>query len=178
MSEWFCRFFSPCLSKFTQTSCTFQAHVAFLARNPVHSPPALRALDLQVCPHTTLLPHKKPVPTCVNTDLTCMLCGAPNLHALTCMLCGARNSRALHLHVMWSSEPRAPRLLPAFTRSARRRPWRRVQRTAVPAQERSRQRPKPHGRCARPHQDGFHRRSEALQSHRPSRHNRQSCAQG
>ena len=30
-----------------------------LARNPVHSPPALRALDLQVCPHTTLLPHTK-----------------------------------------------------------------------------------------------------------------------
>ena len=25
MSEWFCRFFSPSLSKFTQTSCTFQA---------------------------------------------------------------------------------------------------------------------------------------------------------
>ena len=25
----------------------------------MHSPPALRALDLQVCPHTTLLPHKK-----------------------------------------------------------------------------------------------------------------------
>ena len=33
--------------------------MARLARNPVHSPPALRALDLQVCPHTTLLPHKK-----------------------------------------------------------------------------------------------------------------------
>ena len=62
-----------------------------LARNPVHSPPALRALNLQVCPHTTLLPHKKPVPICVNTGLTCMLCGAPNLHALTCMLFGARN---------------------------------------------------------------------------------------
>ena len=25
MSEWFCRFFSLSLSKFTQTSCTFQA---------------------------------------------------------------------------------------------------------------------------------------------------------
>ena len=25
MSEWFCRFFSPSLSKFTQTSCAFQA---------------------------------------------------------------------------------------------------------------------------------------------------------
>ena len=35
------------------------AVMARLARNPVHSPPALRALDLQVCPHTTLLPHKK-----------------------------------------------------------------------------------------------------------------------
>ena len=78
--------------------------MAHLARNPVYSPPALRALDLQVCPHTTLLPHKKPVLTCVNTGLTCMLygarslhaltcmlCGAPSLHALTCMLCGARN---------------------------------------------------------------------------------------
>ena len=37
---------------------------------------ALRALDLQVCLHTTLLPYKKPVSTCVNTGLTCMLCGA------------------------------------------------------------------------------------------------------
>ena len=82
--------------------------MAHLARNPVHSPPALRALDLQVCPHTTLLPHKKPVLTCVNTGLTCMLygarslhaltcmlCGAPSLHALTCMLCGAPNLHAL-----------------------------------------------------------------------------------
>lgn len=33
---------------------------------------ALRALDLQVCPHTTLSPYKKPVSTCVNTGLTCM----------------------------------------------------------------------------------------------------------
>ena len=32
----------------------------------------LRALDLQVCPHTTLSPHKKPALTCVNTGLTCM----------------------------------------------------------------------------------------------------------
>ena len=69
--------------------------MAHLARNPVHSPPALRALDLQVCPHTTLLPHKKPVPTCVNTGLTCMLYGARSLHALTCMLCGARNPTRL-----------------------------------------------------------------------------------
>ena len=37
---------------------------------------ALRASDLQVCPHTTLLPYKKPALTCVNTGLTCMLCGA------------------------------------------------------------------------------------------------------
>ena len=50
---------------------------------------ALRALDLKVCPHTTLLPYKKPVSACVNTGLTCMLCGAPSLHALTCMFCGA-----------------------------------------------------------------------------------------
>ena len=143
-----------------QILCTFQARNGRrtrLARNPAHSPPALRALDLQVCPHTTLLPRKKPVPTCVNTGLTCMLCGA-------------RSSRALHLHVMWSSEPRAlvartraPRPQAALTRSARRRPWRHVQRTAVPAREHSRQRPEPHGRCARPRQDGFRRRSEALQ---------------
>ena len=77
----------------------------------MHSPPALRALDLQICSHTTLLPHKKPVSTCVNTGLTCMLCGAPSLHALTCMLCGAR-----------SSEPRAlaprTRALAARTRGS------------------------------------------------------------
>ena len=58
---------------------------------PMHSPPALRALDLQVCPHTTLLSNKKPVSTCVNTGLTCSLCGAPSLHDLTCMLYGAQN---------------------------------------------------------------------------------------
>ena len=34
------------------------------------------ALDLQFYLHTTLSPHTKPVPTCVNTGLTCMLCGA------------------------------------------------------------------------------------------------------
>ena len=115
---------------------------------------ALRALDLQVCPHTTLLPHKK-----------------TGAHL--------REHRS-DLHVIWSSDLRAlhprprshPRLhacrasphpLPALTRSARRRPWRHVQRTAAPARERSRQRPEPHGRCARPRQDGFRRRSEALQ---------------
>lgn len=51
-----------------------------LARNPVHSPPALRASDLQVYPHTTLSPYKKPVSTCVNTGLTCMFCGASSPH--------------------------------------------------------------------------------------------------
>ena len=34
------------------------------------------ALDLQFYPYTTLSPHTKPVSTCVNTGLTCMLCGA------------------------------------------------------------------------------------------------------
>ena len=125
---------------------------------PGEKPRALPAgaslTDLRVCPHTTLLPHKKPVLTCVNTGLTCMLCGAPSLHALTCMLCGARTHTPC---------TRAPHPLPVLTRSARRRPWRRAQRTAVPARERSRQRPEPHGRCARPRQDGFRRRSEALQ---------------
>ena len=133
--------------------------MAHLARSPVHSPPALRALDLQVCPHTTLLPHKKPVSACVNTGLTCMLCGASSAPAP-------------------ALRPRATCSQAALTRSARRRPWRHAQRTAAPARERSHQRAEPHGRCARPHQDGFHRRSEALQSHRPSRHNRRSCAQG
>ena len=52
MSEWFCRFFSLRLSKFTQTSCTFQARgvptcdvpdekpaqlAAYLPRNPRNS---------------------------------------------------------------------------------------------------------------------------------------------
>ena len=48
---------------------------------------ALRASDLQVCPHTTLSPYKKPVLTCVNTGLTCMLCGASS----------ARRTRKLRL---------------------------------------------------------------------------------
>ncbi len=109
---------------------------------------ALRALDLQVCPHTTLSPYKKPVSTCVNTGLTCMLCGASSAHPLA-------PAPAPCAHAACP--------LPALTRSARRRPWRHAQRTAVPARERSRQRPEPRGRCARPRQDGFHRRSEALQ---------------
>ena len=64
-----------------------------LARNPVHSPPALRALDLQVCPHTTLLPHKKT--------------GAhlrehrSDLHVMW----SSQLARS-HLHVMWSSQQR------------------------------------------------------------------------
>ena len=81
-----------------------------LARNPVHSPPALRVLDLQICPHTTLLPHKKPVSTCVNTGLICMLCGARSLHALHLHVIWSSQLARSHLHVMWSSEPRAPRL--------------------------------------------------------------------
>ena len=55
----------------------------FCARNRIRSwqkprvlAAALRASDLQVCLHTTLSPYKKPVSTCVNTGLTCMLCGA------------------------------------------------------------------------------------------------------
>ena len=55
---------------------------------------ALRASDLQVCPHTTLLPYKKPVSTCVNTGLTCMLCGASSpRHARA----RARRARKLRL---------------------------------------------------------------------------------
>ena len=134
------------------------------------------------CYHT-----KKPVPTCVSTGLTCMLYGARSLHALTCMFCGASSphprlalaararARFSRLHACRASSPRPQA---ALTRSARRRPWRHAQRTAAPARERSHQRPEPHGRCARPRQDGFRLRSEALQSHRPSRHNHRSCAQG
>ena len=109
---------------------------------------ALRALDLQVCPHTTLSPYKKPVSTCVNTGLTCMLCGASSAHPLA-------PAPAPCAHA--ACPP------PALTRSARRRPWRRARRTVAPARERSRQRPEPRGRCARPRQDGFRRQSEALQ---------------
>ena len=155
----------------------------FCARNRIRSwqkprvlAAALRASDLQVCLHTTMSPYKKPVSTCVNTGLTCMLCGASSL--LTRALASAPRDCTLALPAT-SAHPRlAATLRPALTRSARRRPWRRVKRTAAPAQERSRQRPELRGRCARPHQDGFRRRSEALQSHRPSRHNRRSCAQG
>ena len=60
---------------------------------------ALRAFNLQVCPHTTLSPYKKPVPTCVNTGLTCMLCGAssgPHLPAPASHP-HARRTRKLHL---------------------------------------------------------------------------------
>ena len=127
---------------------------------------ALRASDLQVCPHTTLSPYKKQALTCVNTGLTYMLCGAW-VSALACYV---------KLAARTCPHPRSD-LRPALTRSARRRPWRRVQRTAAPAQEHSRQRPEPRGRCARPRPDGFRRRSEALQLHRPSRHNHRSCAQ-
>lgn len=53
------------------------SHGALSEKDPSGEKPralatTLRALDLQVCPHTTLLPYKKPVSTCVNTGLTCM----------------------------------------------------------------------------------------------------------
>ena len=38
MSEWFCRFFSLRLSKFTQTSCTFQARGAPTCDVPAEKP--------------------------------------------------------------------------------------------------------------------------------------------
>ena len=50
---------------------------------------------------------QKPVPTCVNTGLTCMLCGARSLHAFTCMLCGARNPVRSQLHACLASYLRA-----------------------------------------------------------------------
>ena len=76
-----------------QILCTFQARM--LLRHTWRETPCTprrrfarltcKFARTRRCYHT-----KKPVPTCVNTGLTCMLCGAPNLHALTCMLCGAR----------------------------------------------------------------------------------------
>ena len=157
----------------------------FCARNRIRSwqkprvlAAVLRASDLQVCLHTTLSPYKKPVSTCVNTGLTCMLCGASSAPRTRALVSAPRDCTLALPATSPHSHPRAARPLAALTRSARRRLWRRVQRTATPARERSRQRPEPHGRCARPHQDGFRRRSEALQSHRPSRHNRRSCAPG
>ncbi len=65
--------------------------------------------DLQVCPHTTLLPHKNRCLLREHRSNLHQSCGAPSLHTLsmlwldsqrtflTCMLCGA-------------PEPRAPRL--------------------------------------------------------------------
>ena len=60
---------------------------------------ALRASDLQDCPHTTLSPHKKPASTYVNTGLTCMLCGAssPQPRPRTRLHPHARRTRKLHL---------------------------------------------------------------------------------
>lgn len=99
---------------------------------------------------------QKPVLTWMNTGLNCMLCGTwvPALAlALT-----ASDATALAL-----AAPEATALVPALTRNAQHRPWRRGQRTVAPAQEHSRQRPEPRGRCAHPHQDGFRHQSEALQ---------------
>ena len=53
------------------------ALVAAPGEKPVHSQRRF-VFDLQFYPHTTLSPHTKPVPSCVNTGLTCMLCGARN----------------------------------------------------------------------------------------------------
>lgn len=89
---------------------------------------------------------QKPMLTWMNTGLTCMLCGT-QVHVLALAL----------------AAPKATALAPALTRNAQHRPWRRVQRTMALAQEHSHQRSEPHGRCARPHQDGFRHRSEALQ---------------
>lgn len=78
-----------------------------LARNPVHSPPALRALDLQVCPHTTLLPHKKTGAHLREHRF--------NLHVMW----SSQLARS-HLHVMWSSDLRAlhPRARDSHPRAA------------------------------------------------------------
>lgn len=135
-----------------------------LSRNPVHSPPALRESDLQVCPHTTLLPHTK---TGVHLrehqfDLHVMWRSELVRPAPALASRGARSGQRVYLQLVPARNPR-PWLQPALMQNARRRPWKHVQRTVAPAREHSHQRLEPHGRCARPHQDGFHRRSGALQ---------------
>ena len=66
--------------------------MAHLARNPVHSPPALRALDLQVCPHTTLLPHTK-----TGAHL--------REHRSDLHVIWSSELARFNLHVMWSLDP-------------------------------------------------------------------------
>ena len=81
-----------------QILCTFQARMLlWRAWRETPRTPRRRFARLTCkfartrrCYHT-----KKPVSTCVNTGLTCMLCGA-------------RSSHALHLHVMWSSDLHTP----------------------------------------------------------------------
>ena len=53
---------------------------------------ALRASDLQVSPHTTLSPYKKPALTCVNTGLTCMLCEASSAQPVLASCAYAKRS--------------------------------------------------------------------------------------
>ena len=64
MSEWFCRFFSLRLSKFTQTSCTFQARGAPTCDVPDEKPAQLAARltaekPLQLVDPAHVRTHKK-----------------------------------------------------------------------------------------------------------------------
>lgn len=146
-----------------------------LARNPVHFPPALRASDLQVCPYTTLSPHIKTGAHLREHrfNLHVMWRSEPERSQRRCdpQLVPACTRACIARHLLRTARLPAARARlhprshpqPALMRSARRRPWKHAQRTVAPAQEHSHQRLKPYGKCARPHQDGFHHRSEALQ---------------
>ena len=71
----------------------------------MYSPPALRALDLQVCPHTTLLPHTK-----TGAHL--------REHRSDLHVIWSSELARSDLHVMWNSEPCA---LAARTRGSQQR---------------------------------------------------------
>ena len=70
----------------------------------MHSPPAPRALDLQVCPHTTLTPQKTGAHLREHrSDLHVMWSSQlarSHLHVMW-----SSDLRTLHPHVMWSLDP-------------------------------------------------------------------------
>ena len=79
--------------------------MAHLARNPVHSPPALRALNLQVCPHTTLLPHKKTGAHLREHRFNLHVMWSSQLARSHLHVVWSSDLRTLHPHVMWSLDP-------------------------------------------------------------------------
>lgn len=68
-----------------------------MCRKPRALAAALRVSSLQVCPYTMLSPYKKPALTCVNTGLTCMICGASSPRARTRDPHPRARTRDLHL---------------------------------------------------------------------------------